>query len=177
MICSGRSFGQRADLDLVQNVLEHATTGFDTHRLTRGFDRHHDGDFFGGGNFVEVHMQHLAAERMMLNFLHQGEVLGLVHGEIHQNVLRSGMVDEVVEFLARPTPDSGAWSAGRKWWRECARRSRSFLTSPRPSLRSGQTRLMIQISWLKSIFGNRTNWCARPLIQTAKSPTNYCEFV
>ena len=81
-------------------MLKHAPTGFDPHRVAATFDGHHDGDFFGGRNFVEIHMQHLAGERMMLNFLNQSEVLNLVQGQVHENILRVGMMNEVAELLA-----------------------------------------------------------------------------
>ena len=93
-------FGQRPDLDPVQNMLQNAATGFDSRRLATSLDGHHDGDFFSGRNFVEIHMQHLAGERMMLNFLNQSQVLDLIHGKVHQNILRMGLVNKVAELLA-----------------------------------------------------------------------------
>ena len=42
-------------------------------------------------------MQHLAAERVVLDVLDEREALGarvLFHGQIHQHVFRGGMVDE-----------------------------------------------------------------------------------
>ena len=67
-----------------------------------GFDRHHDGDLLVLGDFVKIDMQHLAAQRMMLDFLHQRQALGpgiVLDRQVHQQVFGDGMVDEVFHFL------------------------------------------------------------------------------
>ena len=87
---------QAADLELEQNVFEHAAAGLHAGGFAGGFHRHLDGDFFVFGDFMKIHMQHLAVERMMLDFLHQREALGagvVFDGQIHQQVFRDGMVD------------------------------------------------------------------------------------
>ncbi len=51
---------------------------------------------------MKIHVQHLAAQGVVLDFLHQGEALGagvVLDGEIHQQVFRNGMVDQVLHFL------------------------------------------------------------------------------
>ena len=47
-------------------------------------------------------MQHLAAERMVLDLLHQGQALGAASsliGQVHQQIFRNGMVDQVLHLL------------------------------------------------------------------------------
>ena len=47
-------------------------------------------------------MQHLAREGMVLDFLHQRQPLGpgiVLDRQVHQEILRDGMVDQVLHFL------------------------------------------------------------------------------
>ena len=102
MICSGKSFGRAADLELVQNVFEHAAAGLHAGGFAGGFHRHLNGDLFVFGDFVEIHVQHLAVERVMLDFLHEREALGagvVFDGQIHQQVFRDGVMQQVGKFL------------------------------------------------------------------------------
>ncbi len=95
-------FRQRADLELEQNVFEHAAAGFYADGFAGRFHRHLDGDFFVLGDFVKINVQHLAVERMMLDFLHQREALGagvVLDGQIHEHIFRNGMVEQVGKFL------------------------------------------------------------------------------
>ncbi len=98
---SGKSFGNSAHFDLEQNVLKNAAAVLDAGGFARRFNWHHDGHLLVFGNFMEIHMQHLAAQRMMLDFLHQCEPLGprvILDREVHQQVLRDGMVNQIVQI-------------------------------------------------------------------------------
>ena len=66
------------------------------------FHRHLHGDFFVLGDFVKINVQHFAVERMMLDFLHEREALGagvVFDGQIHEQIFRNGMVQQVGKFL------------------------------------------------------------------------------
>ena len=94
--------GQCADLELEQDMFEHAAAVFHAGGFANGFQRHLDGDFFVFGHFVEIHVQHLAVERVMLDFLHERETPGArvaFHGQIHEHVFGNGMVNQITEFL------------------------------------------------------------------------------
>ena len=94
--------GQAADFELEQHVFEHAAAGLHAGGFADGFHRHLDGDLFILGHFMKIHVQDLAVERVMLDFLDEREALGagvIFHGQIHQQIFRSGMVDEVADFL------------------------------------------------------------------------------
>ena len=94
--------GQGADFELEQDVFEHAAAGFHAGGFADGFHRHLDGDFFVFGDFMEIHVQHLAVERVVLDFLHEREAFGarvVLDGQIHEQVFRGGMVDQIAEFL------------------------------------------------------------------------------
>ena len=61
-----------------------------------------DGDFFVRGNFMKINVQHFAAERMVLDILHQREALGAGVGfdrQIHEQVFGNGMMQQVGKFL------------------------------------------------------------------------------
>ena len=93
---------QGARFDFEQNVFEDTTAGLDASRLADGFNRDHHGDFLVLGHFVEIHMQHLSAERMMLDLLHQCQAFGtrvVLHCEIYQEVLGDGMMNQILHFL------------------------------------------------------------------------------
>ena len=94
--------GQAAHLDLEQNVLQHAALGLHALGLADGLDRHQDGHLLVLGHFVEIHVQHLAGEGMVLDFLHQGQPLGpgvVLDRQVHQEVLGNGMVNQVFHLL------------------------------------------------------------------------------
>ena len=94
--------GQTADLEFEQNVFEHATAGFHASRFPGSFQRDVDDDFFVFGDFMEIHVQHVAFERVMLDFLHEREAFGAriaFNGQVHQHVFRGRMVDEFLKFL------------------------------------------------------------------------------
>jgi hypothetical protein len=102
VINSGKSLGRAAHLDLEQHVLQHAAVGLDAFGFADGLDRHQDGDLLVLGDFVEIHVQHLAGEGMVLDFLHQRQPLGpgvVLDRQVHQEVLGDGMVDQVLHFL------------------------------------------------------------------------------
>ena len=83
-------------------MFQHAAAGLHAGRFAGGFHRHLHGDFFVLGDFVKIHVQHLAVERMMLDFLHQREALGarvVFHGQIHEHIFRNGVVQQVGDFL------------------------------------------------------------------------------
>ena len=95
-------FGQAAHLDLEQHVLQHAAVGLHALGFADGLDRHQDGDLLVLGHFVEIDVQHLAGERMVLDFLHQRQPLGpgiVLDRQVHQEVLGDRMVDQVFHFL------------------------------------------------------------------------------
>ena len=88
--------GQRADFDLEQHVFQHAAAGFDTGGFPDGFHRHGDGDLFIFGNFMKIHVQNFAAQRMVLHFLDQRKPLALgpaFDRQINQDGLRDGVVN------------------------------------------------------------------------------------
>ena len=94
--------GQGADFELEQDVFEHAAAVFHAGGLANGFHRHLDGDLLVFGDFVEIHVQHLAVERIVLDFLHEREAFGarvVFDGQIHEQVFGGGMVDQIAEFL------------------------------------------------------------------------------
>ena len=98
----GQIPGQGAHFQFEDHVLEHAAAVFHAGRFADGFQRHQDDHFFVFGHFMEIHVQHVAFERMVLDFLHQREAFGagvVFDGQIHQQIFRNGMVDEVAEFL------------------------------------------------------------------------------
>ena len=83
-------------------MLQHAALGLHALGLADGFDRHQDGYLLVLGHFVEINVQHLAGEGMVLDFLHQGQSLGpgiVLDGQVHQEVLGDGMVNQVFHFL------------------------------------------------------------------------------
>ena len=76
--------------------------GLHARRFARRFERNVDGDLFIFGDFVEIHMQHFAAHRVVLDFLHEREALGLgiaLHGQVDQEVFGNRVVDEVADLL------------------------------------------------------------------------------
>ena len=95
-------FGQGADFELEQDVFEHAAAVLDAGGFADGFQWHMDDDLFIFGDLVEIHMQHLAVERVVLDILHEREAFGArvaFHGQIHEHVFGDGMVDQILEFL------------------------------------------------------------------------------
>ena len=157
----GQILGQAAHLDLEQHVFEHAAVGLDALGFADGFDRHHDGDLLVLGDFVEIHMQHLAAERMVLDFLHQGQPLGpgiVLDRQVHQEVFGDGMVNQVFHFLGvdlevlrlgLPAVNDGRNAAG----------GAQFFGPGAPAQRRGEMRSVIQISLSLNRFGG----CAQRL--------------
>ena len=98
-------------------MLEHAAADLHAHGFADGFHRHQDGDLLVFGNFVEIHVEHLAGERMMLDFLDQGEAFGagvVLDRQVHQQVLGDGMVDQVLHLLGADFEVLGLGCAGRK---------------------------------------------------------------
>ena len=91
--------GQGAHLEFEKHVFQHAATVFRyTGRFAGGFQRHHDDDLFTLGHFMEIHVEHIAVQRVVLDFLDQGEAFGprvAFDGQVHQEIFRGGMVDEV----------------------------------------------------------------------------------
>ena len=75
-ICSGKSFGSARTLILNKTCSSMPPPFFTPTASPVGFHRHHDGDLFVFGDFMEIHVQHLAVERMVLDFLHQRQALG-----------------------------------------------------------------------------------------------------
>ncbi len=69
--------GQGADFQLEQDVFQRAAAGLDAHGLADGFHRHHDGDLFVLGDFVQIDVEHLVGQDVVLDFLHQRQALGL----------------------------------------------------------------------------------------------------
>src|SRR5207244_2124054 len=54
-----------------------------------------------GGNFMKIDMQHMAAERVMLHFLHEREALrvGIIFDrQIHEHIFGDGMEDQIADF-------------------------------------------------------------------------------
>ena len=98
----GQILGQGAHLQFEDHVIEHPAAVFHAGRFADGFQRHLDDDLFVLGHFMKIHVQHVAFQRVVLDFLHQREALGagvVFDGQVHQQVFRNGMVDEVAEFL------------------------------------------------------------------------------
>ena len=51
---------------------------------------------------MEIHVEHVAVQRVVLDFLDQREAFGpgvAFDGQVHQEIFRGGMVDEVAELL------------------------------------------------------------------------------
>ncbi len=89
---------QAAHLELEQDVFQRAAANLDAGGFAGGFHRNRDGDFFVFGDFVQIQMNHLAGQRMVLDFLHQREALGagvVFHGQVHQQIFRDGMMQQV----------------------------------------------------------------------------------
>ena len=83
-------------------MLQHAALGLHALGLADGLDRHQDGHLLVLGHLVEIHVQHLAGEGMVLDFLHQRQPLGpgiVLDRQVHQQVLGHRMVNEVFHFL------------------------------------------------------------------------------
>ena len=98
----GQILGQGAHFQFEHHVFEHAAAVFHTGRFASGFQRHQNDHFFIFGHFMEIHVQHVAFQRVVLDFLHQREALGagvVFDGQIHQQIFGSGMVNEVAKFL------------------------------------------------------------------------------
>ena len=94
--------GQAASADPEEDVFQNAAAGLDTFGFAEGLDGDADGHLFVFGDLVEVHVQDLAGEGMVLDFLHQRQALGpgvIFDLEVHQEVLGDGAVDEVFHFL------------------------------------------------------------------------------
>ena len=126
--------GQAADLELEQDVFEHAAAVFHAGGLANGFQRHIDGDPFVFGDFMEIHVQHLAVERVVLDFLHQREAFGArvaFHGQIHEQIFRGGMVDQILEFLRADFEVLRLGLAAINDRRAHGPTPRNFFTSPR----------------------------------------------
>ncbi len=89
-------FGQATHPDFEKNVLQHAALVLHAIGFADRLHRHLDDDLFILGDFMEIHVQHLASERMVLDFLHQRQPLGssiLLHCQVHQEDLGHRMVD------------------------------------------------------------------------------------
>ena len=142
----GQILGQAADLELEEDVLEHAAAGLYARGFAHGLDWHLDGDLLGLGNLVEVHMQDRASEGEMLDFLNQSQALGariLIDVQIHQDDFAGGAVNEILqrlgidlehlgldlfaiddgrnaaiaaEFLAPAAAGQRAWIRGQRYW-------------------------------------------------------------
>jgi len=101
IICSGKSLGRPRTFNLKHHVFEHAAAVFHAGRFASGFQRHQDGHFFVFRHFMEIHVQHVAFQRVMLDFLHQREAFGagvVFDGQIHQQIFGSRMVNEVAKI-------------------------------------------------------------------------------
>ena len=94
--------GQAASADPEEDVFQNAAAGLDTFGFAEGLDGDADGHLFVFGDLVEVHVQDLAGEGMVLDFLHQRQALGpgvILDLQVHQEVLGDRAVDEVFHFL------------------------------------------------------------------------------
>ena len=65
---------------------------------------HRDGedDFFVFGDFVQINVEHLVGKDVVLDFLDDGQAVGLgvaLHGEVEQDVFGGGAVDDVADVL------------------------------------------------------------------------------
>ena len=83
-------------------MFEHAAAVFHAGGLANGFHRNLDGDLFVFGDLVKIHVQHLAVERVVLDFLHECKTFGAgvaFDGQIHEQIFRDGMVDQVLHFF------------------------------------------------------------------------------
>ena len=95
-------FRERAHLELEQDVRERTAAGLDAGCFANRFDRDGNRHLFGRGNFVKIHMEHLAAERVMLDFLHQREALGAgiaFHGQIHEKIFRGRIMQQIGDVV------------------------------------------------------------------------------
>ena len=84
-------------------MFEGAAAVLDAGGFADGFNGHEHGDLLVFGHFMEIHMDDLAGERMMLDFLQQREALGagvVLHREVYEQVFRGGMIQQVANFLA-----------------------------------------------------------------------------
>ena len=93
---------QGANFQLEQDVFEDAAGCLDPNRFSDRLDWHHDGDRLVLGDFMKIDVQDFAGKRMVLNFLHQGEVLAFlrsVNNQIHEKILGNGVMDERLDVL------------------------------------------------------------------------------
>ena len=70
--------------------------------FARRFHRHGEGDLFVLGHFVQINVQHLVGQDVVLDFLDDGQAVGLgvaLHGEVQQHDFRGGAVDDIPDVL------------------------------------------------------------------------------
>jgi hypothetical protein len=93
--------GQGTDPELEQDVFEHAAAVLNAGRFADGLDRYLDNHLFVLGHLMQIDVQDFAVEGVMLNFLDQREAFGariVFHRQIHEQIFRGGMVDELADF-------------------------------------------------------------------------------
>ena len=83
-------------------MLKRSAAGLDAEGFADGFDGHLDGDLFVLGHFVQIDVKQLVGQNVVLDFLHQGQPLGLgvaLDREVQQHDLRGGAVDDILDVL------------------------------------------------------------------------------
>ncbi len=151
---SGKSLGKARTFSLNKNVLKGSAAGLDAEGFADGLDGHQDGDFFRFGDFVQVNVQHLVGQNVVLDFLHQGQPLGLgvaLDREVQQHDLGGGAVDDILDVLefefqvlrrVVPAVNDGGNAAG----------GAQFFCARPPAQLSAETRLKRQISSLLPFY-------------------------
>ena len=107
-------FWQCAHPNLEKYVLEDAAAGLDTGRFAGAFDRYHDGDLFIGRHFVQIDMQNLGFERVVLNFLEQGQALRGQAGQVAQESRVGNPHSRRLDRAPSPTARPGRNAAHQK---------------------------------------------------------------
>ena len=84
-------FRQTSDRERAHVLLEQATKGLNTDGFSLGFEDDFGLDLLGHGDRVKIHVNDVAADRMVLDFLDEGETAGgtaIGDLEINENVHR-----------------------------------------------------------------------------------------
>ena len=117
-------------------MFQGAAARFDAQGFAHALHRDAEDDFFVFGNFVEVQMEDLFGENMALNFLDDGEAVGLGvarNGQVEEDVLGGGAMNgiadvEEIDFkalgLVLPAVNDGGDAAGGARVLQPARRPR-----------------------------------------------------
>ena len=119
----GQIFWKRVNFEPMHDVSKHATI-LDPGGLAGGLDGHLNRHLLVRGHLVEVHVEDVARQGVVLDFLHEREALRAgvtLHGDIHEDVLACVGGDGVSELAGvqfevlrrrKPTIDDRGDGAG-----------------------------------------------------------------